>query len=184
MNDKHSPSNEFLTATQANLRRCERRRTGVYVLLFALVTAALLYLWLDRTAGERACNRWLRTGEPQLEAITIKTRSVWGSGEATCENEEALRYLQACLAANAVPVADPAHPYYDHSCSIVFRFADGNEYRSPAPCQISVRSLRFSLPGEKRINGDSASRDLAFQQPMPESWKQVLVTLLGPQAFD
>ena len=154
-------------------------------MLFGLVTAALICVWLNRTAGKRACTKWLQTGEPKLEAITIEKTSHWLPGKMTCDHEEAVRYFESCLA-NAVPWTqqDPLAPYYDNDCTVLLHFADGTEYRSPAPCRITAKGLGLSLPGERRIEENFGTSYVAFRDPMPNEWKQALRTLLGPQAVD
>ncbi len=161
------------------LQRRDRRLTYIGLILFAVVTVALIYVWLDRTAGERTCKKWMRNGEPRLEAFTIKITSRWQPGEVTCNDEEAIRYFEACLNA-AIPLAPtPSNRYYRNECTIVLRFANGTEYRSPGPCEITAEGIQLPLPDQERLSDDVSTTRFAFQEPMPDSWKHVLNTLLG-----
>lgn len=66
-------------------------------------------------------------------------------------------------------------PYYHYNeCSVVLRFADGTEYRSSGPCEITAEGIQLPLPSENAGLGFYAFRD-----PMPDGWKHVLNTLLG-----
>ncbi|NLS96754.1 MAG: hypothetical protein GXX96_31860 [Planctomycetaceae bacterium] len=166
---------ETTAAAAADLQRHERRMTYVYAVVFLLVSLGMIWIWLQWTVGERACKRWKKTGEPRLEAVTVKMTSHWRPGEVTCDDEEALRYLEACLA-TAVSQPSPTNAYFRryNECSVALRFADGAEYRSPGPCEITAEGIQLPLPSEKAGLGYHA-----FQDPMPDGWKHVLNTLLG-----
>ncbi len=170
---------ERIVAAAAEQRQRERRLMHVCLVLFGLVTAVLIYFWLEWTLGERTCKRWMDSGEPRLESITIKLTSQWSPGEVTCEDEEAMRYLEATLA--APPGAPPAEaaPYSYNGCNVVLRFANGAEYRPPGPCEITGKGILLPLPLERTHEGY-----YTFQDPMPEGWKQALNTLLGPESVE
>ncbi len=166
---------ERIVAAAAEQRQHERRVMHVCLVLFGLVTAVLIYVWLQWTIGERTCKRWMDRGEPRLESITIELTSKWDPGEVTCEDEEAIRYFEATLAAAAPSAFDPNSYYFD--CNVVLRFANGAEYRSPGPCEISAKGIQLPLPLEKTHSGSYSFRDR-----MPDGWKQALNTLLGPES--
>lgn len=169
---EHLNPNERTAVAESDLRRRERRWTHTYLVFFILVTVILIALWYSQTAGTRACRSWRKTGEPRLESVTIKMTAIWLPGEATCEDEQAMRYLEGCLAA-AQPWEYGGRRYFNNKeCTVVLRFANGAEYRVAGPCEIRGDGLGLSLPGE-------GSRYLTFQSPMPENWKNTLNTLLG-----
>ncbi len=180
MDFQHFNPDERTAAAASVLRQRDRRVTLIGLILFAVVTTALIYVWLDRTAGERTCKKWMEDGEPRLEAIAIKMISRWQPGEVTCDAEEAIRYFESCLAAAHPLTPAPSNRYYRNECTVTLRFASGAEYRVPGPCEITAEGLSFSLPGDERRSNDTGSRCFAFQDPMPDSWKHVLNTLLGP----
>lgn len=169
---EHLNPDQRTAVAESDLRRRERRWTYIYLALFGLVTVALIVLWYDRTAGARACRSWRATGEPRLESVSIKMTSPWRPGEATCEDEEAMRYLEGCLAVSQ-PWEYAGRRYNDiKECTVVLRFANGGEYRAAGPCEITGGGLGLSLPGE-------GARYLTFQGPMPDKWKNALNRLLG-----
>lgn len=169
--------NERTATAEADLQRRDRRMTFIYLAVFCSVTLVLLHFWLDRTAGERACRRWIESGEPALEAITIKLDVRWGSREVTCDDQEAIRYFESCLSADGFQVAGGNGDFvYPVKCTVVLRFADEREYRVPGPCEISAKELTFSLPGPNRFS----ERNGSFRGPLPDGWKHALNTLLGP----
>jgi hypothetical protein len=186
---ENSSSNEPAAAFAAKWRQYERRMTFVYLVLFGLITAALVYFWLARTAGERACKRWLETGEPRLKAITIRASRLQDRTEVTCDEPKAIRYLEDRFA-NADPwtnshaitgsVRFPSY-VYGAEIAVILHFRNGADYQCPGPCVLSANGLGIYLPGRHRSKEDSPTTCLSFDDPMPDSWRRVLMTLLGPE---
>lgn len=169
--------NRHTAAAEADLQRRERRMTYVYLALFCLVTLTLAFFWYDRTAGERTCKRWMKTGEPALKAITMKLDSRWQSGEVTCDDEQAIRYFESCLSVNGFQLTYGDDTFcYSRQCVVVLRFADETEYRLPGPCEISTKGLSIALPSQDHL----PLRDDSSQEPLPDGWKHAINALLGP----
>ena len=101
----------------------------------------------------------------------------------TCDDEESLEYFRGCLsAAKAWTYEDRNSANWFNECAVVLRFQNGTEYRSSEPCKITAEGLGFSLPGQERAEHNLGSTYVAFRDPMPDGWKNLLKTLLGPAA--
>jgi len=148
----------------------------MYVVLFGLALAVMIGVWFGLTTGERACRAWLEGGEPRLESITLEIDTFWRDAKVTCDDEEALRYLEHCFAEGCsyrgrAALLSPNSG--DDLCEVRMRFENGVEYRFGGEAYIRSDGLFLHLPGQNRL--DSVS----FDEPMPAEWKSVLNRLLG-----
>jgi hypothetical protein len=184
-------SNELAAAILAKWRRYDRCMTCVYLAIFGFLTVALTYFWLATSAGERACKRWLATGEPRLKAISLRASTLRDRTEATCDGET-IRYLEECFT-NASPWTDGhatanlyGFPYSRQrtDVTVILHFDNGAKYQCPGPCALSADRLEIYLPGKDRADRDSPTTILSFDEPMPDGWKKVLMAILGPGALN
>lgn len=170
---------ERIAEAEVDLKLRERRLRQALVALFFLATALLIYVWIASTAGERACRSWLEEDEPRLKAVTIEMARYWNKAPVTCDDEETIRYFESCLDTALHSEDFSTHGSYFNDCTVVLSFDNGAEYRSPGPCEITADGIQLAFPVEL----DRPTR-YAFREPMPEGWKRVLNTLLGPGTVD
>jgi hypothetical protein len=168
-----------MAAVRANAAVWERRWTVVYVVVFLLVVGLFATVWLRLSAGERACKGWMADGEPRLVAIMIKMESGYDGKAAICTDAEALQYFEACYRRPGPLVleSDLAWLLYLNRCRVEFRFENGAVYRLRETSSLTTDGLSICLPGE-------SGRNVGFEEPMPEAWKNLVVGLLGHGAFE